>query len=95
MQITITCNSMKELKEAVDQLFVLFPEQEKKASGTAQRVNEAIEQDKRERRRGRGLAVNREQILALRQKGHTPKEIAEKTGYGYSTVCRVIQESSE
>lgn len=30
MEVTIKCNSLKELKEAIDQLYVLLPEKNKR-----------------------------------------------------------------
>lgn len=95
MQITIVCDSLQEVKDFVDRMFVVLPEDEApEQKSTAQLVNEAIAQDaaakKGAKRRAR---VNRETILQLHREELSAVQIAAKTGYGYSTICRVIQEA--
>lgn len=99
MQITIVCDSLQEVKDLVDRMFVMLPEEgtpERKQheKSTAQLVDEAIAQDAQTKKKRRAR-VNRETILQLHREELSAVQIAAKTGYGYSTICKVIQEARE
>lgn len=93
MQITIVCDSLEELREMADRLFVILPEglEEQEASARHE-CHCAAQVDALPEKRGRGRRVDREGIMKLELSGMSAKAIATKTGYGYSTVCKILQE---
>lgn len=83
MKITIECNSLEELQEAVDTIALVFPERSEKI----------IKKEKKpETTPSRGGKIDRETIRKLMEEGHTKQEIAEIVGCGYSTVCNIVRE---
>ena len=82
MEITIKCNSLKELRDTVDQLVVLLPEHKsisKKETAAAPKKRKTYDHD---------------EICRLFNSGMTYTEIANKVGCTYATVssvCRKIR----
>ena len=81
MEITIRCNSLKELQEAVDTIALVFPERAEKEM----KKEKTTEQT-------RGKKIDRDEIRRLIEEGHSNKTIAEIVGCGYSTVCNIVRE---
>lgn len=85
MEFTITCHSLQELKETVDRLYILFPEEE-------QEVEQKVEQKKK---KGLKRKIDRDKVRALMEKGMTNKQIASEMGCAYSSICNVVTEINE
>ena len=83
MRITIECNSLEELKDMIDTLYVLFPE------GETEKVKE---QQTETKKRNREPRINREKVQELMEQGLTNKEIAAEMGCAYSTICSIVSE---
>lgn len=96
MRITLEFDNLQEMKGVIDQLFVFFPEDEKltMADIHSPQAEKMADKQPDPEKRTRKRKVDPEKIMKLRQKGMTAKEIAKETGYGYSTVCRTIQEQA-
>lgn len=91
MQITIVCDSLQELNEIVDRMFIVFPEED--GSGEAPEEDIAAKKDPAPRAKHSKVKVDKDKILQLAATGMSAKVIAVKTGNGYSTVCKVLQEA--
>ena len=85
MKITVECETLNELRKMVDALYVLLPEDEK-TDGGGQQAENAGQLAKR-------LRVDKDEILRMHAEGMKARAIQQATGYGYSTVCKVIQEA--
>ena len=86
MRITIECNSLEELQEAVDTIALVFPERSEKI----------IKKEKKpEAAPSRGGKIDRGMIRKLMDEGHTNQAIAKIVGCGYSTVCNIVRELKE
>jgi len=86
MKITLEFDNLREMQKVIDQLFILFPEDLNPEGGGTEKTESAGEVAKR-------LRVDHDEILRMKAEGMTARAIAQATGNGYSTVCRVIQEA--
>lgn len=77
MKVTIECNSLEELQEAVDTIFIMFPEK-----------SEAYRAKKEE---GKSQPIDREKVRKYLEAGYTNKQIAEELGCAYSTIANMAR----
>lgn len=106
MEITIKCDSLKELNDVIEQMVILFPEKKTKGRkkdpetadliGKYREIVEKPEGSHREntaapeKQKKKRQKVDRDKILTLHREGKSARTIANLTGYGYSTVCMII-----
>lgn len=93
MVINCQFDTLQELR-AFAQL-IAAKETAKPEPTVGEKVKKALEQPAaapaEKKPRGR-KPVDRNRILIMKQNGATAKDIADKLGYGYSTVCRILSE---
>lgn len=92
MKIIINCDTLKELKEAVDMIHVIFPEKEKKtqkapAMMEAQQAAGAEKTGKKE-----ASKVSADDVRKLHEYGMKPEQIAKELGCSKATVYNKLKE---
>lgn len=81
MKIVIECNTLEELREAVETIYIMFPD---RAEGKP---------EKKERKRPSD--IDRDEIERLVNEGYSNKDIAEILDIAYSTACREAKKIRE